>query len=120
MKLFKKVIFSIFGMALLATGFVACSSDDNSKTETNTQMENSVKSTYSVFDYDIYGRTHNEYLDYLSQHPNYDNLSFEEKVSYGSSFSNNHIDFSTINIDVNTLDSSIQNVIMGLTSEEGV
>src|SRR5690606_28085883 len=119
MKLFKKTIFSIFGMTLLATGFVACSSDD-SNTKTDTQIENSVKSVSSVFDYDVYGRTHNEYLDYLSQHPNYDNLSFEEKVSYGSSFSNNHIDFSTINIDVNTLDSSIQNVIMGLTSEEGV
>lgn len=31
MKLFKKVIFSIFGMALLATGFIACSSDDSGK-----------------------------------------------------------------------------------------
>lgn len=29
MKLFNKTIFSIFGMALLATGFVACSSDDS-------------------------------------------------------------------------------------------
>lgn len=119
MKNFKKIALSFLGVAFIATGFVACSNDD-SNTKTDTQIENRVKSVSSVFDYDVYGRTHNEYLDYLSQHPNYDNLSFEEKVSYGSSFSNNHIDFSTINIDVNTLDSSIQNVIMGLTSEEGV
>ncbi len=30
----KKVIFSIFGMALLATGFVACSSDDSTVSTT--------------------------------------------------------------------------------------
>ena len=29
----KKTIFSVFCAALLATGFVACSSDDNSNTE---------------------------------------------------------------------------------------
>ncbi len=41
MKLFKKTIFSIFGMALLATGFVACSSDDNATTEsTETETMN--------------------------------------------------------------------------------
>ncbi|PJR03017.1 hypothetical protein [Avrilella dinanensis] len=55
MKLFKKVIFSIFGMALLVTGFVACSSDDSS-TETNTQMENSMKITASDFDWSRLGR----------------------------------------------------------------
>ena len=32
----KKTIFSIFGMALLATGFVACSSDDNATTVSTT------------------------------------------------------------------------------------
>lgn len=36
MNLFNKTIFSIFGMALLATGFVACSSDDNSTVSTET------------------------------------------------------------------------------------
>lgn len=55
MKLFNKTIFSIFGMALLATGFVACSSDDSS-TETNTQMENSMKITASDFDWSRLGR----------------------------------------------------------------
>lgn len=45
MKLFKKTIFSIFGAALLATGFVACSSDDNSTTEsTVTETTNSTMS----------------------------------------------------------------------------
>ena len=32
----KKTIFSIFGMALLVTGFVACSSDDNATTVSTT------------------------------------------------------------------------------------
>lgn len=32
----KRTIFSIFGMALLATGFVACSSDDANSTSTTT------------------------------------------------------------------------------------
>src|SRR5690606_33635777 len=45
MKLFKKVIFSIFGMALIATGFVACSSDDNATTE---NVDESQKTTMSV------------------------------------------------------------------------
>ena len=39
MNLFNKTIFSIFGMTLLATGFVACSSDDNSTTSTETTNE---------------------------------------------------------------------------------
>ena len=40
----KKPIFSIFGMALLATGFVACSSDDSN---TVNESVESVKSTLS-------------------------------------------------------------------------
>src|SRR5690554_3364426 len=45
MKLFNKTIFSIFGMALLATGFVACSSDDNATTE---NLDESQITTMSV------------------------------------------------------------------------
>ncbi|WP_277631671.1 hypothetical protein [Avrilella dinanensis] len=40
MKLFKKVIFSIFGMALLATGFVACSSDDSNVNTSAVENQN--------------------------------------------------------------------------------
>ena len=47
MKLFKKTIFSIFGAALLTTGFVACSSDDNSTTESTLTAE-TTNSTMSV------------------------------------------------------------------------
>ena len=43
----KKTIFSIFGMALLATGFVACSSDDNATTE-STETMNSTMSAKSI------------------------------------------------------------------------
>jgi|SRR5690606_1882159 len=37
MKLFKKTIFSLLSMALLATGFVACSSDDGTTTDVTTE-----------------------------------------------------------------------------------
>ena len=43
----KKTIFSVFGMALLSTGFVACSSDDNSTTESTLTAE-TTNSTMSV------------------------------------------------------------------------
>src|SRR5690606_18883555 len=39
MKNFKKVILSTFVAAFIATGFVACSSDDNSTTSTETTNE---------------------------------------------------------------------------------
>src|SRR5690606_41523702 len=45
MNLFKTRIFSIFGMALLATGFVACSSDDNAN---ETSSANEMMTTMSV------------------------------------------------------------------------
>lgn len=43
----KKTIFSIFGMALLATGFIACSSDDNATAESIETTE-TMNSTMSV------------------------------------------------------------------------
>src|SRR5690606_39665129 len=53
MKLFKKTIFSIFGAALLATGFVACSSDDNIEQDTKTTQysikSNEIKGFESFF-----------------------------------------------------------------------
>lgn len=39
----KRTIFSIFGMALLATGFVACSSDDVSVTDKQSNEESLIK-----------------------------------------------------------------------------
>src|SRR5690606_10715584 len=54
MKLFNKTIFSIFGMALLATGFVACSSDDsNTVNEEKVEQVNSSSedSSNTVFSY---------------------------------------------------------------------
>lgn len=49
MKLFKTRIFSIFGMALLATGFIACSSDDSSSSRIEeSENHTDLKSTFGV------------------------------------------------------------------------
>ena len=63
----KKVIFSIFGMALLATGFVACSSDDNATTKNEEKVEvNEVKSNsverFHYSDFEFIGVEHNAIL----------------------------------------------------------
>src|SRR5690554_4770489 len=55
MKKVKQIALSVLGMAFIAAGFVACSSDDSSA-ETNTQMENSMKITASDFDWSRLGR----------------------------------------------------------------
>ena len=53
MRNFKKLALNVLGMAILVTGFVACSSDDGTTTEnvvetTNETTQNSVKSTSSA------------------------------------------------------------------------
>ena len=45
MKKIKQIALSVLGMAFIATGFVACSSDDNATTE---NVDESQKTTMSV------------------------------------------------------------------------
>ena len=93
MKLFKKTIFSIFGAALLATGFVACSSDDNSTTESTLTAETtnstmSVKSITNKIPVEERENIYNYFIEYYKITDELEILLVEENLNLDNEFVN--------------------------------
>ncbi len=87
MNLFKTRIFSIFSMALLVTGFVACSSDDSNTVNEENDILSSNSKQLSI------GEIHNELLTYtFEEYPFPENFdSLDERLINLASFQSNYL-----------------------------
>jgi|GEM_PF-3108103 len=119
MKKIKNLTLGILGATILSLGLYACSNDNETTTTSNAAKEQNVMAAKSVFNYEIYGTTHNEYLDYVSAHPDFHNFTFEQSFNYGQTFKNEHIDFSKVNVSSNEMKVAINQIKEALSSESG-
>src|SRR5690554_375748 len=118
MRNIKITVLGLLGATFLTTGLYSCSNDDATLTD-NVTTEQAAMAAKSVFNYEIYGTTHNEYLDYVSAHPNFHNFTFDQNFAYGQTFSNQYFDFSQINVSSDEMREAIDRTIEALTAEGG-
>ena len=78
----KKLLSGIAGIIFISASIIACQPESNETSTANQRI-----ATTSEFNFDLVGEAHNNCLAYIAAHPNFDDLTAEERYNYGLTYS---------------------------------